>query len=270
MSNLRIPTSPTALYISHGGGPLPILGDAEHAEMVTCLKRIADTIYKPSAIIVVSAHWEENVVSVTGNSKPEMIYDYYGFPEESYEITYPADGHPRLAEDVLEHFAGRQIEAKLDSQRGFDHGLYIPLMLMYPKADIPCIQISLQASLDPLEHIRIGEALSVLDQDGLLILGSGFSFHNMRAFGSPVTPESQSKNEAFEEWLIDTCSDRALSEAERAGRLAGWEQAPFARYCHPREEHLLPLHVCYGSAKSPCVEYLELSIMKKSASCFFW
>jgi len=267
---MQIPDNPTALYLSHGGGPMPLLGDASHKELVECLTAIATKISKPSAIIVISAHWEEDVVTITHRARPPMIYDYYGFPKETYEIDYPAPGAPDLAKEIHALFEANNIEARLDDQRGFDHGLYVPLLLMYPKADIPCIQVSLKKSLDASEHIRIGEALSELTYDGALIIGSGFSFHNMKAFGSPDTSETKAMNEAFEEWLIETCSSRSLDEAERAGRLANWASAPFARYCHPREEHLLPLHVCYGAAKRPCSTYLELSIINKKASVYFW
>lgn len=267
---MKIPNNPTAVYLSHGGGPLPLLGDVGHKEMVESLTAISANIRKPSAIIVISAHWEEDVVTITHSPQPPLIYDYYGFPKEAYEIQYPAPGEPELAQYVHDILSTNQIEARLDNQRGFDHGLFVPLLLMYPKADIPCLQVSLTRSLDAAEHIRIGEALSGLSHAGLLIVGSGFSFHNMKAFATPDTSESKAMNEAFEHWLIDTCSDRSLDESERVKRLTAWESAPFARYCHPREEHLLPLHVCYGTAKRPCSTYLQLSIINKKASIYFW
>ncbi len=265
-----MPETLSALYISHGGGPLPLLGDVDHAEMVECLENIAGRIAKPSAIIVISAHWEEDVVTITSGESPGMIYDYYGFPKESYEFEYPAPGSPALATEILDSFVAGGIDARLDAQRGFDHGLYVPLLLMYPDADIPCVQVSLNKNLDAHHHLKIGEALSELRHSGLLILGSGFSFHNMRAFSGPATPESRAKNEAFEDWLIETCSSTSLDESERADRLVNWEQAPSARYCHPREEHLLPLHVCYGTMKQPCYGHIELSIIQKKSSFYYW
>lgn len=267
---MKIPNNPTALYLSHGGGPMPLLGDAGHKELNESLTEIAARMSKPSAIIVISAHREEEIVTITHGARPAMIYDYYGFPKEAYEIEYPAPGIPDLARQVHALFEASQIDARLDNQRGFDHGLYVPLLLMYPEADVPCIQISLKSDLDASEHIRIGEALSGLTHNGLLIIGSGFSFHNMKAFGAPNTPESTEMNEAFEAWLINTCSSKSLDEAERVSRLANWESAPSARYCHPREEHLLLLHVCYGTVKRPCSAYLELSIINKKASFYFW
>ncbi len=267
---MQIPENTKAFYLSHGAGPMPLLGDASHQELVESLATVAASIKRPSAIIVISAHWEEEVVTITHGATPPMIYDYHGFPKQAYTLQYPAPGAPQLAQEIYELFGANQIEAQLDSQRGFDHGLYVPLLLMYPQADIPCLQISLQRSLDAAEHIKMGEALASLSRDGLLVIGSGFSFHNMQAFATPDTVESKAKNEAFEAWLVETCASQSLDEEARTHRLADWESAPFARYCHPREEHLLPLHVCYGMAKRPCSAYLELSVINKQASMYFW
>jgi aromatic ring-opening dioxygenase catalytic subunit (LigB family) len=149
-----------SLFISHGGGPLPLLGDAGHQEMVHCLKNIAEEITRPEAIVVVSAHWEERLPTITSGIQLPLIYDYYGFPEESYEITYPCPGEPALAQ---------KIQSLLN------------------EADIPCVQISLTDSLDPSLHIRTGQALQRLSTDNVLIIGSGFSFHNLKAFFRRVT-----------------------------------------------------------------------------------
>lgn len=262
--------NPTVLYLSHGGGPLPLLGDEGHRELVEALNKIVSVIAKPSAIIVISAHWEEGKPTITQGAKPSLIYDYYGFPEQSYEILYPAPGEPLLAQKMHSLMKANGIDAVLDEQRGFDHGLFVPLKIMFPQADIPCVQLSLVKGLDPAEHIRIGEALGGIEQEVLLVIGSGFSFHNMSAFFTSATTESQSMNESFEEWLIQTCSDDAISEDERTRRLVEWKNAPSAGYCHPREEHLLPLHVCYGMAKKACKEVFELKIMGKKASMYLW
>ena len=179
--------NPRVLFLSHGGGPLPLLGDPAHREMVENLQIIAGRIAKPTAILVISAHWEERVATLTSGAKPALIYDYYGFPEKSYEIEYPCPGEPALADQVQRLLTEAGIEARLDAQRGFDHGLFVPLKIMYPEADIPCIQLSLVKGLDPAEHIRIGKALAGLRQEGLLVIGSGFSFHNMKAFFTPDT-----------------------------------------------------------------------------------
>jgi len=232
------------LFVSHGGGPMPLLGDPGHQDMVDRLTELAADLRKPSAILVISAHWEEAIPTITSGTTPSLIYDYYGFPSEAYKIEYPCPGEPVLAQQVAQALDQAGIQARLDDQRGLDHGAFVPLKLMYPEATIPCIQLSLVDTLDASTHLAIGRALQALDYDNLLVLGSGFSFHNMRAFFAAPTPEIQARNLAFEDWLEQTCGDSSLSEPERAKRLADWEQAPHARFSHPREEHLLPLHVC--------------------------
>jgi len=259
-----------ALFLSHGGGPLPLLGDDAHVEMVSCLKKIAATISRPSAIIVVSAHWEAVNATVTSGAKPKLIYDYGGFPPESYEIKYPCPGNPSLASSINKHLEKAGIESSSDSTRGFDHGVFVPLKIMYPEADIPCVQLSLIQGLDPRAHIELGRALQILADPSLLLIGSGFSFHNMRAFFARETADSRNANQSFERWLLDTCSNPDISEEERTKRLVNWDAAPFARFCHPREEHLLPLHVCYGFSASACTESFELKILNKESSMYLW
>lgn len=266
----QIPRKVSALFLSHGGGPLPLLGDPAHEEMVHALRSIAATIDRPEAIIVVSAHWEQAVATITGADEPDIIYDYYGFPPESYEIRYPVPGHPGLAGRLHACLQHNGVAAELGTDRGFDHGLFIPLKIMYPEADIPCIQLSLLASLDPAAHVALGAAMSETRRDGVLVVGSGFSFHNLKAFFSPEASRPDDKNDAFERWLIDTCSSADLPEAERTRRLLNWEEAPHARYCHPREEHLLPLHVCYGMAKRAAKAVVEMRILHKKASFYLW
>ena len=259
-----------ALFLSHGGGPLPLLGDAGHKEMVLSLQEIAASIKKPSAILVISAHWEEKIPTITAGAQPSLIYDYYGFPKESYSIEYPCPGEPLLAAKIFQLIENVPMKAKLDEQRGFDHGLFVPLKIMYPEADIPCVQLSLMNSLDPGAHLNLGRALRALDYENLLVIGSGFSFHNMQAFFVPETAESKEKNGAFEYWLSDTCSNHEIGEEERTQRFVQWEKAPFARYCHPREEHLLPLHVCYGLAGTACSKWFDLRILNKTSSIYLW
>lgn len=261
---------PKALFLSHGGGPLPLLGDPGHDEMVSCLQEITTRFPKPDAIALVSAHWEESAPTVTSGKSPPLIYDYYGFPEESYDIQYPCTGSPALAEEVRGRLEGAGINCRADDQRGFDHGLFVPLKIMYPNADIPCIQLSLTSSLDPALHVNTGKALKSLGQQNVLLVGSGFSFHNLRAFFAKDATEAQQLNQSFEDWLLDTCCNADYSETDREQRLVNWADAPGARYCHPREEHLLPLHVCYGAAQSPCDNRFELMIMGRKTSMYLW
>lgn len=262
--------SPRSIFISHGGGPLPLLGDEQHREMVACLQDVAAAIPRPEAIVLVSAHWEEKRPTITATPSPALIYDYYGFPPESYEIKYPCTGEPSLAREVLRLLTQRDIDAGLDEARGLDHGAFVPLKIMYPEADIPCVQVSLVDTLSPSAHIEIGRALESLHRQNVLVIGSGFSFHNLRAFVSPVTAESSRLNEAFEDWLEAACGGIQFSEQQRQQLLVRWNEAPGARYCHPREEHLLPLHVCYGVAQSACTRRIALTIMNRKSSMYLW
>ena len=258
------------VFLSHGGGPLPLLGDPNHIELIQHLRQLSQDLEAPKQILVISAHWEASVIQITHHSNPPLLYDYYGFPEQSYHLDYPVPGSPALAEAVQGQLRKQGIAAELEQSRGLDHGVFVPLMLMYPNADIPCIQVSLQQSLDPLAHLQLGQALASLDQEGLLILCSGFSFHNMQAFFQQGAGIPDAKNLAFETWLKETLNNRDFSETERWERLRNWERAPNARYCHPREEHLLPLLVCYGAAQRPCKRVDTVTVLGKQASFFIW
>lgn len=235
------------VFVPHGGGPMPLLGDANHRELTHFMQSLAADLPRPQAIVVITAHWEDEVVSITHSGSPGMMYDYYGFPPESYEFSYPAPGNPALAKHIQQLLEGKNIDARLDNQRAYDHGTFVPLMLMYPAADIPVVQLSLLASLDPAAHIAIGKALAPLREQGVLIVGSGMSFHNMRAFFSGY-PAVKGKSETFDNWLTETLTASNLSNQEREQRLRAWVIAPQARFCHPREEHLIPLLVCWGAA----------------------
>ncbi|MCF7826735.1 MAG: dioxygenase [Candidatus Marinimicrobia bacterium] len=237
------------LYLPHGGGPLPLLADPGHTELISFLNSIRVNLGEPRAILVVSAHWEEAVPSIQSAERPEMLYDYYGFPPETYQITYPAPGHPELAEQIQAELWKAGIKSNLNPERGFDHGLFVPLKIIFPEARIPCFQISLIQGLDPAQHIALGRALYFLRSQNVLIVGSGMSFHNMQAFFKGGLTDNRPDVE-FDQWLVKTCCSDLLSTAERDHELINWSQAPAARYCHPREEHLLPLHVCYGAAGS--------------------
>lgn len=261
----------TILYIPHGGGPLPLLGDPGHGEMIDLLKDLAQKIERPQTIVVISAHWEERVPTITAQANPPLIYDYFGFPPEAYRITYPALGNPELAEALRKALEDGGFTPKLDTRRGFDHGLFVPLTIMYPNADIPCVQLSLVQGLDSETHLRLGKALRSLKNQNLLILGSGFSFHNISEFfNGEDSHHGDPRNDAFQTWLVQTCGSSSLSPAERWERLASWEKAPHARYCHPREEHLLPLHVCYGAAGDEAPQTYQIHVLGKRATAFLW
>ncbi len=257
------------VYFSHGGGPLPILGDPGHKAMIDFMQELPSQLRRPDAILVISAHWEETAATLLGSQNPIMFYDYYGFPDEAYTITYPAPGSPGLANRVAELLQQNNIPSRIDSDRGFDHGLFIPLKLMYPQADIPALQLSLLRGLNPSAHLSLGKALRALMQENILVIGSGFSFHNMRAFSWQGDEAPDPANDAFQNWLIKVCTG-SIQQSEREQRLAEWVQAPSARYCHPREEHLLPLHVCAGMADKPAKLIFDDRILGKRAVAFQW
>jgi aromatic ring-opening dioxygenase catalytic subunit (LigB family) len=257
------------LYFGHGGGPLPLLGDPSHQAMIDFMKGLPSRLRRPEAILVISAHWEESTATLLGAAKPAMFYDYYGFPPEAYQLIYPAPGHPQLAQTIAGLLEGNGIPARVDPQRGFDHGLFIPLNLMYPGADIPCLQLSLLRGLDPGRHLALGRALGSLLEQNILMIGSGFSFHNMAAFQWHGAGRPDPANDTFQDWLIDACT-ADMPQAEREERLRAWEQAPSARYCHPREEHLLPLHVCLAMAGGRAELVFNDMILGKRNAAFLW
>lgn len=240
----RMPT----WFIPHGGGPCFFMDwnppDAWKL-MEQYLRTAASTLpQRPKAIVMVSAHWLEPVLSVTSGVQPELIYDYYGFPPHTYNLQYPARGEPALADRIVNLLGQAQLPAKTDAQRGFDHGMFIPLMLIFPQADIPVVQLSLGHDLDPELHLQVGAALAPLRDEGVLIIGSGMSFHNLRTRGDP---QYGPVSEQFDRWLTSALE---ADPTTRRQALLNWEQAPFARLCHPPhgEEHLLPLMVAVGAA----------------------
>jgi len=200
-----------------------------------------------SALLVVSAHWEAPIVTVQTGERPPLIYDYHGFPPHTYELTWPAPGAPELARRALELLRTAGIEAREDGQRGFDHGTFVPLKVAFPEAHIPTFQVSLRHGLDPAEHLAIGEALAPLREQGVLIVGSGMSFHNLRAFMQGDGRSVLNAARRFDAWLEACCTGPA---SQRRAALSNWERAPEARFCHPREEHLLPLMVAAGAAST--------------------
>lgn len=254
-------------FIPHGGGPLPLLGEPGHAKLTAFLKNLPNLIARPEAIIVISAHWEAQHVMLTSTANPSLIYDYDGFPDESYHIQYPAPGHPALAAKLGHILDAAKIQNRLTSTRGLDHGVFVPLKIMYPHADIPCIQMSLLDSLSAEDHLSLGRGLRALKNEKILILGSGLSFHNMQAFRSPDIPPA---NMHFEQWLNDICCNPNLHQQQREQALQNWHTAPGAAYCHPRAEHLLPLHVCLAMADKPAQRIFFDKIMGKWASGFLW
>lgn len=240
------------LFIPHGGGPLPLMDDPGYARLSAALRDLGSVLEGARAIIMVTAHWETNRPCLTTAPRPGMLYDYSGFPEQAYQISYPAPGAPALAKSVAEALAVTGFAAEFDGVRGFDHGTFVPMALMRPEADIPVLQMSVLASMDPAQHIAMGAALGPLLEDNVVLIGSGFSFHNLKALqgrlGEHEAQRGQSLAKDFHDYLDRAVCAPELRSEERHQLLVNWEKAPGARFCQPREEHLLPLHVCYGAA----------------------
>jgi len=200
-----------------------------------------EIVPRPRAVLVISAHWETERFRLTTSPVPRLLYDYSGFPEHTYRLRYPVPGAPWLAEAARMLLLDAGLDAELDTQRGLDHGAFVPFKLIYPQADIPLVQLSLRSDLDPVSHLAAGAALAGLRREGVLIVGSGMSFHNLNPQGSDIATRAQ----VFDDWLARTL---ALAPQARREALCHWTQAPHARFAHPREEHLLPLMVACGSA----------------------
>jgi len=238
------------LFIPHGGGPcffMDGLGPKGSWDaMAGYLRGIAERLpEQPRAILVISGHWETEHPMVTSGTTPPLIYDYYGFPPHTYQLEYPAPGAPDLARRVQSLLDVAGFKTGGDAERGFDHGVFIPFLLAFPVADIPVVQLSLLRDRDPEAHLRLGEALQPLREEGILIVGSGMSYHNMRGFFSS-DPRHAEASELFDKWLTDAVTDPDV--ARRRAALASWQGAPAARAAHPEEEHLLPLMVVAGAA----------------------
>jgi aromatic ring-opening dioxygenase catalytic subunit (LigB family) len=246
-TNGRMPT----LYIPHGGGPSFFMKDGLGGKGVwdaqaDYLRGLAASLgQKPKAVLVVSAHWEEPRPTVNVQAKPSLLFDYYGFPEETYRLRYPVPGEPALAERVRDLLTGAGIDAREEKARGLDHGVFIPFLLIYPEADIPIVELSLVQGLDARTHLAIGRALAPLRDEGVLIVGSGMSYHNLRAMMSGNGNGDESSRR-FDAWLTETLEDADTDV--RDAKLIDWTEAPHALASHPRAEHLLPLHVAAGAA----------------------
>jgi aromatic ring-opening dioxygenase catalytic subunit (LigB family) len=217
---------------------------APHRALEASLRDIPRQLsHTPRAILMISAHWIAPQFEVMGSAQPSMLYDYHGFPAQTYAVQYPAPGAPALAQRIMDLLKDSHIDATLDAERGFDHGSFVPAAIMYPQADIPMLQLSLRVGFDPATHIAAGRALAPLRDEGVLIIGSGSSYHNLRASGAIA----QQSSKQFDDWLQQAVK---LTGEERNAALIDWERAPAARLAHPQEEHLLPLMVAVGAAES--------------------
>jgi aromatic ring-opening dioxygenase catalytic subunit (LigB family) len=238
----RLPT----LMIPHGGGPCFFMDDpaGTWTKMGAFLRGLSQSVGRPpKAALVISAHWESDRPAVLSAPVHHLFFDYYNFPPETYRLQYPAPGSADVAARTRALISAAGIEVAEEAERGLDHGVFIPFMLIYPQADVPIVQLSLKAGLDAATHEVLGRAIAPLRDEGVLIVGTGMTYHNLRDLGSPRAAEASG---AFDAWLGEAV---ALSDPdERAARLAQWAEAPGGRQSHPREEHLLPLMVASGAA----------------------
>ena len=244
----RLPT----FYLTHGGGPWPYMTGPFRGNFVVLEASLKDLPQqlpvKPKAILMVSGHWEENDFAVMASPTPPMVYDFEGFPKELYQIRYSAPGSPELARQAHSLIQGAGLPTHLDPKRGFDHGTYSLLAVTHPEADVPVIQVSIRSDYDPEAHLRLGRALAPLRDDGILIIGSGSSYHNLGAMmRSGVNGDIKQESAQFDLWLKETLVDSGRKQ--RSERLVEWKRAPFARAVQPQEDHFLPLHVAVGAAE---------------------
>ncbi|MGY4659291.1 DODA-type extradiol aromatic ring-opening family dioxygenase [Pseudomonas chlororaphis] len=228
-----------SLFISHGSPMLAL----EPGASGPALARLAAELPRPKAIVVVSAHWESQDLRVSSNPQPQTWHDFGGFPAALFAVQYPAPGQPELAEQVAQLLRADGLPAQLDDQRPFDHGVWVPLSLMYPQADIPVVQVSLPSRMGPALQTQVGHALSSLRQQGVLLIGSGSITHNLRELDWHAGPESiEPWAKAFRDWMIEKLAandEAALHDYRR--------QAPNAVRSHPSDEHLLPLYFARGA-----------------------
>ncbi|MDI3520774.1 MAG: hypothetical protein PWR04_762 [Anaerophaga sp.] len=238
-------------FIPHGGGPWHVMNDAfddpvGYGHLKEYLEKLGRQFSQEiKAILVISAHWEEDVPTVHFGSNPPLLYDYYGFPESTYHLNWPAPGNPELADQIENLIRASGFTTKREYHRGFDHGTFVPLMVAFPKAHIPVVQLSLVKTLEPATHIKLGKALEPLRNEGVLIIGSGMSYHNMRGFMSQNSNTSLNAQK-FDDWLTKTVLNTDVHT--RNYELMNWQKAPAAMECHPRSEHFVPLFVAAGAA----------------------
>jgi len=255
-----------ALFIGHGGGPLPLLDDKD--VFAVELKQLGKSLpKKPTAIVIVTAHWQSSHgFEVSSVSSPSLLYDYSGFPPSTYNLKYPAQGAPILADKIYNLFKDSGIPTKKDDKRGWDHGVFIPLMLMFPNADIPIVSISTCSNF--------ANALAQLRESDILIIGSGMSFHNFGYFfanDKKKQDEGIAASKAFDGFLTETLTSTTISPEQRVQKMVQWSSAPSALQAHPlgQEEHLIPLHVVMGSGLGEAGKHLGTVQFKGYHSSFY-
>jgi aromatic ring-opening dioxygenase catalytic subunit (LigB family) len=264
-TTLGLPSQQPTFFIPHGGGPCFFMDDPAGmwSGMAAFLRSLPERLPEtPKAILIISGHWETEGFALTGAETPPLLYDYYNFPAHTYALRYDAPGAPALAKKAADLLIAAGLPARIDPSRGLDHGVFVPLKVAFPEANIPVVEMSVDHNLDPALHLAAGQALASLRDEGVLILATGMSFHNMRGYNDP---RFTAPSEQFDAWLTESLS---LAPAERAERLKVWETAPAARLSHPQEEHLLPVMVAAGAASGPGERIYAEHVLKTALSGF--
>ena len=254
-------------FLSHGGGPWSFVEEPRRANYVNLerfLIELRPELRSPvRTVLIISGHWEERGFAISSSAKPGMVFDYSGFPEYLYHISYAAPGSPEIAERVRDLLAAGGVPARLDSERGYDHGTFSLMKVLAPGENVPIVQLSLDVGMDPALHLQVGRLLAPLRQEGVVIIGSGFSYHNFRGARPGVVSQQ------FDAWLQHVLVQ--AKPAERTKQLIRWEDAPCARDAHAREDHLIPLMVAVGAAEEEpgaCVYHEKAFLQMITASSF--
>lgn len=261
----------SVLFLTHGAGPLPLLGHPSQTQLAQFLKNLGkDYQDRYSRVVVFSAHHESQPIEMVTNTSSQLLYDYQGFPPESYQFHYPAPSDIHFIEKMYHYLKEADIPIQLNHDRGWDHGVFVPLMLMFPEAKMPIVQISLNSNLDADYHLALGSKLAEIDDGKTLWIGSGSSFHNLRLW-MEGDPSKGHYSRQFHDWMEDKVVGRAPLEASEA--LSYWESAPGSQFCHPRSEHWIPIHYCQGIAQlksSTCRQLIRLELMGQTVGVWAW
>ncbi|KAH7311894.1 Extradiol ring-cleavage dioxygenase, class III enzyme, subunit B [Rhexocercosporidium sp. MPI-PUGE-AT-0058] len=276
---IKMPTRAPVVAVCHGGGPMPVLNDPGHASLIKSMSTLVPQLLNlgtpnaPRAIILVTAHWSETQPTISNGASHSLYYDYGGFPAEAYKLKYPAPGSPGVAEEVFDVLKGAGFEPKMDGVRGWDHGVFVPMLLINPKADIPIIQLSVLRSASPAQHFAMGKALSALRDSGVAIIGSGMpTMHNLRAMFSGQASEDgfRKRNLEWSEKLSETVKVKDMEE--RGKKLEAWREWVGSKEAHPvgGEEHFLPLLVCAGAGGEAEAGAFKDEMMGLEQLSYYW
>jgi aromatic ring-opening dioxygenase catalytic subunit (LigB family) len=269
----RKPYFAPSLFVNHGGGPNPVLGEVNNLEIAESLREVDKVIdfEQTKAIILVTAHWEEDIISISSNDRHDLLFDYYNFPPESYHYKYEGKGDPELARKIHVQLSKSGLISTLDDKRGWDHGVFIPMMLIRPEADIPIVQLSILRNQNAKMHYDIGKVLYGFRKEGIAIIGSGLSYHNMARFRDTRTVnDGIIENKEFNDFLTEVCTG---GEDVRK-KIVLWEDHPGAHGSHPKSQadHLMPLIVAAGAGGPGKGRKVFDSVFKKKflLSSFVW